>query len=236
MKVQTDPVLQYASRIAYSSLEVLQFTYDMGLRYKDIPGCYVECGCAAGAQIIALAHSAPNKTIYAFDSFEGIPLASNKDNQAPGIAYFTNDEQMSLPDPGKQILQSSGATVVNLQDFCSHILNSGVNGYNIIAVQGWFEETVQKASDKIGPIAILRLDGDLYNSTYVCLKYLFPEVIEGGIIIVDDFALPGCRQAVIDYQVIVLGYYYEPNVIKGHESLVAYWYKKDGTFHPDQPK
>jgi predicted O-methyltransferase YrrM len=77
--------LLYARTIAYSSEQVLQFTYDMAVKYRDSPGVYVECGVAAGAQIIAMAAGAPNKTIYAFDSFEGIPFPSNRDDQMPGI-------------------------------------------------------------------------------------------------------------------------------------------------------
>jgi hypothetical protein len=215
--------LDYAARICYSSKEVLQFTYDMGLKYKDSPGVYCECGVAAGAQVIALAYSAPNKTIYAFDSFEGIPLPSNKDNQMPGIKFLSKTEQAALPDPGKQELVSSGATSVPLKDFHNHIIDSGVDDSNIICVEGWFENTVQNF-DK--PIAILRLDGDLYNSTYVCLKYLYPKVIKGGLIIVDDYALPGCRQAVEDYfsdsnQTRPL----DERFIKDENSHVIYWEK-----------
>lgn len=203
------PSLDYAAKIAYSSKETLMFTYEQAKIYKDLPGVYVECGVAAGAQVIAMAAGAPNKTIYAFDSFEGIPLPSNKDDQMPGIAMLSKTEQALLPDPGKQVLESSGATVVSVEDFESHIKASGVNWpERIFAVKGWFEEMIPKYLEAIAPakqmgydfpIAILRLDGDLYNSTYVCLKHLYPKVIKGGIVIIDDWQLPGCKQAVIDY-------------------------------------
>lgn len=191
--------LRYAEQIAYSSKEVLRFTYDQAVKYKDSPGVYVECGVAAGAQIIAMAAGAPNKTIYAFDSFEGISLPSNKDNQYPGIRFISKEEQAALPDPGKQVLESSGATAVSADDFWNHILMSGVNPINIGTVRGWFEETVPSRSKTIEPISILRLDGDLYNSTYVCLKHLFPKVIDGGCVIIDDIQLPGCKAACDDY-------------------------------------
>lgn len=111
-------ILDYAQRIAYSSVETLMFTFEMAQKYAYSKGCYVECGVAAGAQIIAMAAGAPNtKHIYALDSFEGIPLPSNKDNQMPGIRMLMPDEQAALPDPGKQELVSSGATVVNTTDF-----------------------------------------------------------------------------------------------------------------------
>lgn len=195
-----DKAFNYAKQIAYSSETVLKFTYDMAVKYRNSPGVYVECGVAAGAQIIMMAAGAPNKTIYAFDSFEGIPLASNKDDQAPGIAFFTKAEQMALPDPGKQVLESSGATVVSIYDFLDHV-DKAVGDNNVIPIRGWFEETVPGITEDncIDKIAILRLDGDLYNSTYVCLKHLYPKVIDGGLVIIDDIQLPGCRQAVEDY-------------------------------------
>jgi hypothetical protein len=190
--------LDYASKIAYSSIETLQFSYDMAVKYKDSPGVYVECGVAAGAQVIAMAHGAPNKTIYAFDSFEGIPLPSNMDDQMPGIKYFTEEERLQLPDPGKQKLETTGMTSVSLDDFKDHCVKSGVGTRNIKPVKGWFEYTVKNWS-RGEIISILRLDGDLYNSTYVCLKYLYPKLIKGGVLIIDDIQLPGCDKAVNKY-------------------------------------
>lgn len=189
--------LDYAAQICYSTRETLQFTYDMAVKYKDTPGVYVECGVAAGAQIIAMAYGAPEKTIYAFDSFEGIPLPSNRDDQMPGIKFLSKDEQTALPNPGEQKLESSGATCVRISDFIDHIKRSGCNITNIISIPGWFEHTTKNSISE--PIAILRLDGDLYNSTYVCLENLFQKVVEGGIVIIDDFDLVGSRHAVLDY-------------------------------------
>lgn len=223
-----DPLV-YASQIAYSSKKVLQFSYDMAVKYKDVPGVYVECGVAAGAQIIAMAAGAPNKTIYAFDSFEGIPLPSNRDDQMPGIKFLSEAEQKGLPNPGEQVLQSSGATSVSEIDFMNHVKASGVNYDGLIYIKGWFEETLPKI-EKLD-IAILRLDGDLYNSTYVCLKYLYPKVIKGGLVIIDDWALPGCRQAVQDYfQEFMNGEYWldfasNVKLIQDKNSTVAYWTK-----------
>lgn len=223
------PALRYASQIAYSSKEVLQFTYDMAVKYRDSPGVYVECGVAAGAQIIAMAAGAPNKTIYAFDSFEGIPLPSNKDNQMPGIAMLTKAEQMALPDPGKQVLESSGATKVSYDDFWGHINKSGVNVENIWGIEGWFEETIPHFVKDVflenDGISILRLDGDLYNSTHVCLKYLYPKVIKGGLVIIDDWALPGCRAAVYDYFENIKKLPPDMEFIKDENSTVAFWTK-----------
>lgn len=188
--------LNLAKKLAYSSEETLMFTYDCAKKMKDANGVYVECGVAAGAQILAMAEGAPYKIIHAFDSFEGIPLPSNKDDQMPGIKYLTKDEQKALPKPGKQKLESSGATVVPLEAFLENVSNVQCPE-NIIIHKGWFENTLENC--RIDEISILRLDGDLYNSTLVCLKHLFPKVIKGGIIIIDDWELPGCQLACKDY-------------------------------------
>ena len=45
-------------------------------------------------------------------------------------------------------------------------------------------------------ISILRLDGDLYESTLIPLKFLYDKVVDGGIIIIDDWNLDGCKKAV----------------------------------------
>lgn len=218
-----DAAIKYAEQICYSSKEVLHFTYEMAKKYADKPGVYVECGVAAGAQIIALAAGAPNKTIYAFDSFEGIPLPSNKDDQMPGIRILTKEEQQALPNPGEQVLVSSGATAVSLDDFWDNIERAfpGMGEeIDIISSKGWFEDTLPSISEKIEPISILRLDGDLYNSTYVCLKYLYRKVIKGGLVIIDDWALPGCRAAVLDYFGMSVP---DIKLMNSGESTVAYW-------------
>lgn len=217
--------LDYAKRIAYSSEETLMFSYEQAKKYADKSGVYVECGVAAGAQIIAMRNGAPNKTIYAFDSFDGIALPSNRDDQMPGIMMLTETERKALPDPGKQKLESSGATVVPLDDVKNHIrkaFNIGWDDPKIIYIKGWFEDTTDSVFYESLPtdIAILRLDGDLYNSTYVCLKNLYKFVISGGLVIIDDYELKGCREACEDYFKSIK---YEP---KYHFiSNIAYFYK-----------
>jgi len=66
-------------------------------------------------------------------------------------------------------------------------------------IKGWFDQSV--GSNPPGEaIAVLRLDGDWYESTMVCLEKLFPLVKEGGLVIIDDyFAWDGCSRAVHDY-------------------------------------
>ena len=189
--------LDYAATIAYSNRDTLQFSYNCAKSLANVPGDFVECGVAAGAQIIAMKYGAPNKTIWAFDSFEGIPLPSNRDYERPGICYIDELERKILPNPGEQVLKSSGVTIVPLDSFYEHLNLSGVGIENVIPVKGWFEKTLP--NNEVKEISLLRLDGDLYNSTYVCLKHLFEKVVVGGIVIIDDWMLRGSREACIDY-------------------------------------
>lgn len=65
---------------------------------------------------------------------------------------------------------------------------------------GWFQDTVPAVHQDIGPIAILRLDGDWYASTKVCLEYLFDKVVSGGVVVIDDYGTyEGCRRAVDEF-------------------------------------
>jgi len=68
-----------------------------------------------------------------------------------------------------------------------------------VFVPGLFQETLP--SLQAGPFSLIRLDGDLYESTYVALDALYPKLSARGFVIVDDFKLfPQCKQAVMDYR------------------------------------
>jgi hypothetical protein len=65
---------------------------------------------------------------------------------------------------------------------------------------GWFQDTVPNAGSSMGPIALLRLDGDWYDSTKVCLNHLYGKVSRYGVIVVDDYGhFDGCRKAVDEF-------------------------------------
>lgn len=66
--------------------------------------------------------------------------------------------------------------------------------------KGWFQNTIPTDHQDIEKIAILRLDGDWYASTKVCLDYLFDKVVKGGVVIVDDYGTyDGCKRAVDEF-------------------------------------
>ena len=198
--------LNYASRIAYSVLETLENTYYLcdSVIKNNVKGQFVETGVAAGAQIIMMKqalidNNVNDRIIYAFDSFEGIPMPTNKDNQMAGIRYLSEQEIKEQPNPNDydKFLFSSGATVHSLENFNENIINSGVGLSHIQSIKGWFEYTIPEYKNKIQNegIAILRLDGDNYSSTKVVLENLYNFVTIGGYIIIDDWALDGCQTA-----------------------------------------
>jgi hypothetical protein len=64
---------------------------------------------------------------------------------------------------------------------------------------GWFRDTLPSAPIK--QLAVLRLDGDMYESTIIALRHLYPKVSSGGYVIIDDYnSFEECRRAVEDYR------------------------------------
>lgn len=180
--------LHLLTQIAYSNEATIQNTYDLTLSVQNIDGALVECGVGAGAQLMAMALTWTKKDIIGFDSFEGIPLASEHDETQPGIGKFT---------PVANRLVSSGITVHSVENVLENFLQFEIPAYRVKLIRGWFQNTLPKFQPI--PIALLRLDGDLYESTLVCLQYLYPLVSVGGVVIIDDWALKGARKAVKEY-------------------------------------
>jgi len=188
--------------VAYSSVATVENTkhYARDILQRNVPGAFVECGVAGGAQLGAMTSvTGSSRWIYGFDSFEGIPLASVDDEVQPGVGVNPN---VSYSDP-RELLKSSGITVHDQASVRRNLNTWTQNASNhIILVKGWFQDTLAPYRDvfkKLGGIAMLRLDGDLYESTKVSLAALFPLLNDGGILIVDDWMLTGCKKACEEY-------------------------------------
>ena len=73
-------------------------------------------------------------------------------------------------------------------------------GANYRVERGWFDDTGPRYAAEQRPIALLRLDGDWYESTMVCLEHLFPLLVDDGLVLIDDYyTWDGCSRAVHDY-------------------------------------
>jgi hypothetical protein len=191
--------------LAYSTRATVDNTihYTRDVIDRNVPGALVECGVGKGAQIAAMQsvnlERNAGRWVYGFDSFEGIPLASKFDTVQPGIGANANTTQYTNPN---ELLKSSGVTVHSLPSVRTNLAATVANTDSVVLVKGWFQNTLKPYRDvlnKLGGIALLRLDGDLYESTRVSLEALMPLLNDGGILIVDDWSLDGCRKACTDY-------------------------------------
>jgi hypothetical protein len=193
--------LKLISQFAYSFPITIQNSFDMAMEVlnNDIEGDFVECGVAAGAQIgafqYALSTTQKNKRIWAFDSYEGIPLAGEFDTEQAGIGAITHNKFL----PIEERLISSGITCHSVENVKDNFAKWNLPIHNIEFVKGWFQNTLPNYENQIDKISILRLDGDLHESTLVCLQHLYPKVVKNGIVIIDDYALEGCKVAVKQY-------------------------------------
>ena len=122
-------------------------------------------------------------------------MAGEKDDQQPGIGDISHDKTLPL----NERLVSSGITCHSLESVVNNFKSWNLPLSNVEFVKGWFQNTIEETSKSIDKISVLRLDGDLYESTYICLEYLYPKISKGGVLIIDDYALTGCRLAVEDY-------------------------------------
>lgn len=213
--------LKRFAMLAYSNFETIHHSYDTALRcIKDnIKGAFVECGVAAGSQIAAMAYacivSSEERPVYLFDSFCGIPLAGPEDDSQPGIGKITHDVNV----PKEDLLKTSGISACNVESVVGNLKKWGVFSGNMRFIKGWFQHTLPQSD--VQDIAILRLDGDLYESTKVCLESLYGKVVKGGYVIVDDYALTGCKKAVHEF----MGDDFNYNVVPNTQTVI-YWKKK----------
>jgi len=162
-----------------------------------IPGAIVECGVWRGGAALAclLAQRAAfgrvERPVYLLDSFEGLPPVTTKDGPL-AAAWQTGEDAERFMDN----CRAAEAGVHAL------LREHGFGADEAIVLKGWFSETLPGLVDRIAPhgLAMLRLDGDWYESTTECLEHLEPLVHEGGTVIVDDYyAWDGCARAVHDY-------------------------------------
>ena len=133
-----------------------------------------------------MADMMPGRLHYLFDSFEGLPPATEIDGLA-ALEYQKDVSNRLYYDNCRAERSFADRAMAATKARTSHIIS------------GWFDETVP-GFVPAEPVAILRLDGDWYESTMVCLTGLYPSVMQGGLIIIDDYyTWDGCARAVHDY-------------------------------------
>ncbi len=154
---------------------------------NQVPGDLIETGVWRGGACILMravldAYRVTDRTVWVADSFEGLP--------AP-------DEDRFPADKG-DTFHTYADLAVSLEQVQSNFGKYGLLDEQVRFLKGWFKDTLPSAP--IERLALLRLDGDMYESTMVALEHLYPKLSVGGYVIVDDYqVVPACRQAVTDY-------------------------------------
>lgn len=184
---------------------------------NDVPGDLCETGIWRGGACIymrALLHVRKNhdKRIWACDSFEGLP----------------KPKESEFPADKGSVLWSESALAVSVEQVKANFAKYGLLDDRTTFVKGFFSDTMPGLAQKIDRLAVLRLDGDMYESTIVVLEHLYPKLSAGGFVIVDDYGmLPECDRAVHDFRarhgvtepIQIIGY------VDGKHQLGAYWKK-----------
>ena len=150
---------------------------------NQIPGDFIETGVWRGGTTIFMrallkAYGVTDRKVWVADSFDGLPAPENK----------TDGPDLSQVD----------ALKVSLEDVKSNFSEFELLDDQVEFLEGWFCDTLPGAP--IDKLSILRLDGDMYNSTMDALTSLFDKVSKGGYVIVDDYySWDSCKAAVTDF-------------------------------------
>ena len=153
-------------------------------RGRLVEGDLVECGTWRGGMSAAMAWAVPGRHSVLFDSFEGLPDARPIDG--PSAVHWSSEVR------DHDNCRAEEAWAVRAME--------RVGQLDFEIVKGWFEDTIPVWAKQRRPISVLRLDGDWYDSTILCLDHLWPLVRVGGIIILDDYyTWDGCARAVHDH-------------------------------------
>jgi hypothetical protein len=164
---------------------------------NTIEGSIVECGVWRGGStmcaLLELKHmNTTTYPVYLYDTFDGMSEPTEKDRDLSG------KDARKLLNQSEKTTEDIMWCYAPLEDVQKNIQSTGYPMDRVTFVKGKVEDTIpQTIPDKI---AILRLDTDWYESTYHELTHLFPKLVPGGVLIIDDYGhWKGAREAVDQY-------------------------------------
>lgn len=153
----------------------------------DIPGDFIETGVWKGGSTIFMRGALnifgdETRNVWVADSFQGLP--------PPNANAYPEDEG--------DIHHTIDSLRISMEQVKSNFAGYGLLDERVKFLKGWFSETLPTAP--IEQLSLLRLDGDMYESTMDAFKNLYHKLSPGGFVIVDDFCIPSCRRAVEDFR------------------------------------
>ena len=175
----------------------------------QVPGDLIETGVWRGGATIFMrgvlkAYGVNDRCVWVADSFEGLPALDLEtypvDAEWAGIAINLT---------------------VDLETVSRNFARYGLLNDQVHFLPGWFKDSLPNAP--IAQLAVMRLDGDYYESTWQALTYLYPKLSPGGFVIIDDYNLNTCRQAVHDYR----SAYGISSEIEDIDGMGVFWRKVD---------
>lgn len=171
--------------IGLKRLDNLQFCVEDILQ-NNISGDFIETGVWRGGasifmRLLLKEYKIKDRAIYVADSFEGLPK--------PDPIYPVDEKDTHYKEDFLKI---------PIEEVQGNFAKYGVLDGQVKFLKGWFKDTTK--NPPFEKLAILRLDGDMYGSTWEVLENLYDKLSLGGYVIIDDYALAGCRSAVDDYR------------------------------------
>jgi O-methyltransferase len=160
-----------------------------------IPGDIAECGVWRGGSMMVvaltlLANGDKSRSLYLYDTFEGMSAPTNADKDVEGV-------------PAQRLLDQAAPQTgiwcyASLDDVRTNILSTGYPAAKVHLIKGKVEDTIPGTMP--GPLSVLRLDTDWYESTKHELVHLYPLLQRNGVLIIDDYGdWQGARKAVDEY-------------------------------------
>lgn len=178
--------LQAHSMIGIKRMDNLQSCVETVLKEK-VPGDFIETGVWRGGACIFMRgmlaiHGVTNRKVYVADSFEGLPK--------PDAENYPEDEGDTHHE--------HSYLAVSREEVEGNFRLYGLLDDQVVFLKGWFKDTLPGLPAT--QFAVIRLDGDLYESTMDALKHLYHKLSVGGFCIIDDYFMAGCRKAVHDFR------------------------------------
>jgi len=169
---------------------------------SNLPGIFLEAGCALGGSAILISTlKSADRPFFIYDVFGMIPPPTLEDTQDVHDRYRTIIEGKSLGIAGGKYYGYEE----NLYEIVQSNLKSfGINSTNqfVTLIKGLLQETMKINQ----PVAFAHIDVDWYDSVKTCLERIFPKLVIGGSIILDDYhEWGGCRKATDEYLRTVVG-------------------------------
>lgn len=176
----------------YSLIEAVKY-----IGKNKIEGDIVECGVWKGGSMMAVAETLKqlndfSRSLYLYDTFEGMPPPTEHDKT------FAGEKAGNLLEKDSNKEKNLVWAYSSLQTVREGMQSTGYPDTRIKYIKGKVEETIPGSIPE--RIALLRLDTDWYESTYHELVHLFPLLVSGGVLILDDYGhWQGARKAVDEY-------------------------------------